>query len=345
MSPTRYDRPANLIVCTGVPAEVETLGTDVEFYTRIETDSSNTTMSDATTTTMWVSGEVLGSLANRICGKSTRNLGGSCILSISSGTPDERIVSCSPEKEASKSCTWYRGSLRLLHMDECSSNDISSQVLGVLRNITTTDFSGSTDLGSVKITDVEFTDAPSLNKKITGKSVESSRSRLTPGGASLTAMLALALVGLVVLLLGIRRVRKYRLDKIAYDDSVIGIKKRKSRSNIEPNWRDLGARHSGMDCRHCNSLMCSECGNEQNQVRMLKFDRNTLTNMSNVNEIVKGEKSGAFKTRQQQQQKQTSSQDVESDGIRINGSKDFCPSDDVGDDVVQPKNGYKSILL
>jgi hypothetical protein len=284
MSPTRYDRPANLIVCTGVQAEVETVDTDVEFYTRIETDSSNTIMSDATATIMWVSGQVIDSLANRICDKannnssSTRRFEGSCILTISSGTPDTRIVSCTPEIETSKSCTWYRGSLRLLHLNECSSTDISKQVLSILRNITTADFSEATNLGSVKVTDVEFTDAPSSSKEVTGKSVESSRKRLTSSGASITIILALTLVGLVIILLGIRRVRKYRLNKVSFDDSVIGNKKSKSRNHIEPNWRDLGARHSSMDCRHCNSLMCSECSNEKNQVRMLKFDRNTLTN-------------------------------------------------------------------
>lgn len=349
MSPTRYDRPANLIVCTGVQAEVGTLETDVEFYTRIETDSSNTTMSDATTAIMWVSGEVIDSLASRICDSTNNNssrmrdLEGSCILTISTGTPDTRIVSCTPENELSRSCTWYRGSLRLIHEDKCTSNDISAQVINTLRNITTADFSEAINMGVVKVTDVEFTDAPSLDKEITDMSVESSRNRLTSGGASITVILALTLIALVVLLVGIRRVRKYRLEKVSFDDSAIRNKKSKSCSHIEPNWRDIGARHSGMDCRHCNSLMCTDCSNEKNKVRMLKFDRNVLYDMSVAKEITKVEKnSNLFDKRRQP--KRTRSREIESDGIRIDENENHCPSNDVGVDT-QQKNIHKSILL
>lgn len=327
---------------------METMETDVEFYTRIETDSSNATASDATTAITWVSSEVIDALANRVCDETNNNkararrLNGSCIFSISSGSPDTRIVSCTPEAEASKSCTWYRGSLRLLHLHECESDDISTLVLGTLQNITTADFSKVTHLLSIKVTDVEFTDAPSLSKEITGKSVESSRVRLTSGGASITIILTLTLVGLVILLLAIRRVRRYRLDKVSFDDSAIGSKESKSRNHIEPNWRDLGARHSCMDCRQCNSLTCRECNNEKNQVRMLKFDRNTLNDLSTGVEITKVEESNDVPD-QRQTPICTLIRDVESDGIRIDGKKDRWPTDD--DDDTKPKNGPKSVLL
>ena len=68
--------------------------------------------------------------------------------------------------ELEKSCTWYRGSLRILHANACTSNDITVQVIDALRNITSTDFSEAENVGAVQITDVEFTDAPSLDKEI-----------------------------------------------------------------------------------------------------------------------------------------------------------------------------------
>ena len=346
MSPTRYDRPANLIVCAGVQAEVETVETDVEFYTRIETDSANTSMTDASR----VSGEVIDSLAARICDTvtsnnllRTRQLEGPCILSISTGTPDQRIVSCTPETNASKSCTWYRGSLRLFHLQACASNEISLQVLGTLRNITITDFSGAASMGSVKVTDVEFTDAPSLGKEITEKSVDS-RKRLTSSGASVTVILTLTLVGLVALLFAIRRVRKYRLGKVSFDDSAIGNKNVKPRSHIEPNWRDIGARHSGMDCRHCNSVTCSECGNDANQVKMFKFDRNAATSISRLKNVVKAERKTISVNKRQRQAHGTLVHDAESQGIRIDENGDHCQNNVVGV-VAQSENGNRSILL
>jgi hypothetical protein len=300
MSPTRDDRPETLIVCNEVQAEIVALATNVEFYVRIETDSSGRSTSDMSTVVSWVSGEAIKSLAGKICDQTidttpsgTRHLKDHCILSISSGTPDARIISCDPVIESSKSCTWFRGTIRLLHNSECSSDDVTTDVVGILKNVTTSDFSTTTYAAlAVNVTDVEFTDAPSSEKVISDKSIESSRNKLTSSGTTVTTITALTLIGLFILLLSIRRLRRYRLNKVAFDDGgEIRGKEMKQPSHIEPNWRNIGLRHSSMDCHHCNSLVCTTC-HARNEVQMLKFDRkNSLNNASQVKEMVKSDQS------------------------------------------------------
>ena len=89
--------------------------------------------------------------------------------------------------------------------------------------------------------------------------------------------------------------------------------------------------------------MCSECSNEKNQVRMLKFDRNVRGDMSVAKEIAKVEKNSVlFDNRRQP--RRTRSREIESDGVQIDESENGCPSNDSGVSAEQ-KNVHKSILL
>jgi hypothetical protein len=288
MSPTRDDRLTGLIVCTAVQPDIVSLSTDVEFYLRVETDSSNSSKSDTMDVVSWVSGEAIKILATNVCDQlpedstGNRRLQNDCILSISSGTPDTRIISCDPEIESSKSCSWYRGSLRIVHKDLCSSEQIKDDVLNSLANVTAAAFLEPTNLdSSIKVTGVEFAEAPSMTNVVTSKSAESDRKSLTAGGTTLTVITGLVILAMVMLLLGrTRRRRNVRTAAMQHtEESAINCKDAKSDGSlyIGPNWRNIGSRHSSMDCHACNSLMCTLCHTHRNEVKMLQFDRANLS--------------------------------------------------------------------
>jgi hypothetical protein len=301
-SPTRMARWTRLMVCTAVSKNAVSVPTDVDFYFRLETNSN---VSAATANMVAsVSGAAINAIASSICLNSDKRsrhrelkLAKGCLVSISAGADDDtRIVGCTPEKKQSRSCAWYRGSLRLLHTDACSGGAVTSAVLSALSTVNVSEFLTLVNANNqdVNVTHVTFAEVPgsssSSGTAVTSKSAERSN-QVTVGGFVVLMITGWTLLLAVYLLVRACRRRTIATSKqaqmAAHDadkaDADRTFRMTDDGSYIGPDWGNIGGSHSSVDSHRCNSATCTVChgggGLEGNGVRILEVDQNTEPNV------------------------------------------------------------------
>jgi hypothetical protein len=282
MSPTRVARPTKLTVCTAVQPEDTAHTTDLEFYFIMETDTANVTKTAAIDVASRVSGSAIDAVVSSICLNENTDRGlllelAGCVLSVTSGTSDTRIISCEPTTNTSKSCSWFRGSLRVLHTDACSAAEVDSATIAALTKINATNFVASVNPSgsSIKVTKVEFSEAPGETTPVgavTNMSQEGGRGQLPVPGV-FTIMLTL--VATMLLFFVARRRGSSSASKQIVDTTMHGTdrsvetKLTDDGSYVVPAWGGLGGSHSSVDSHCCNSALCSVCRVPASGVQML----------------------------------------------------------------------------
>lgn len=293
MTPTRMARPTRIIVCTTAQPDVVSLSTDLEFYVSVETNATKSSGTETTDVTAWVSAAAIDTIASAICrgpeenGKGGRRLEFSpCVLSISSGTPDTRIVGCKPEAKMSQSCAWYRGTLRLVHTDACSATDVTKAAFAALTAINTDEFLASVNPSgaSVEVTNATFAKAPgktaATTSAVTEMSPEVGRDQLTAGGVIVVLLTGMTLAAAMILLLVARR--RIRPSQPIENMKIVNMEQKRSKevvddgSYVEPDWGDLGGSHSSVDSHRCNSATCKMCRPQLDGVKMLQVNDNGM---------------------------------------------------------------------
>jgi hypothetical protein len=298
------------MVCTAVSKNVVSVPTDVDFYFSLETNSN---VSDAAPITSdlvtYVSGAAINAIASSICLNSDKRsrrrrrelkLAKGCLVSISAGADDDtRIVGCTPEQKQSRSCAWYRGSLRLLHTDVCSGGAVTSAVLSALSTVNVTDFLALVNANNqdVNVTYVTFAEVPgrsslssSSGTAVTSLSAERSN-QVTVSGFVVLMITGWTLLLAIYLLVRACRRRTIATSKQAHAAAHDADKADADRtfrmtddgSYIGPDWGNIGGSHSSVDSHRCNSGTCTVCNGNglegANGVQILEVDQNTEPNV------------------------------------------------------------------
>lgn len=299
MTSTAQKRPTRVIVCTAIQPEIVSLSSDVEYYYRVETDTEAATNETLDSDVpLWVSGATIDSVAAVVCNAGPRQEEGeggglrhrrlesftgtsSCILSVSSGTDDSRLEdACKPQSKNSKNCSLYHGTLRILHTEVCSPQEVKSNALSVLMASMQSDeflsaVQRSASGDGVAVTHVAFVEKDSPHG-VTGVSEQDTqrsqqRDKLNAVGISMVIFAGLVLATAVLFLLAWRRRNRRDLaapkrseEDPAIDSDLKSIRTARTdgtTSFVEPNWRDLSASHNSMDSHDdlCKSPLCKVC--------------------------------------------------------------------------------------
>lgn len=149
------ERPKSVVACSrttsqGTSSSLSTT-TVVQFYYNVETNTTN--VSNGTLDKdfpAYLNGNMIQSISTDICDETTGSSSSSsntntnstgttsskCVLSVSSGSVDQRLVSpCQPSITSSKSCTVYKGTIHVAHTDECTASKVNDDVLSRLDDV------------------------------------------------------------------------------------------------------------------------------------------------------------------------------------------------------------------
>lgn len=294
-----------LVVCTFVQTKAASFSMDVNFYYRMETTTLDFNMTEAMSE--FVSGAAIDTVVSALCSGAEEigNRGGhllasasDCVLSISFGTPAIRVISCDPEnKEVSQSCSWYRGTLRMMHTGACSTGDVSAAAFAALTKVEdSTDFlayvNKNISSSSTRVTSVVFTESPTNKTYVSGaatkQSRRTSRSQLTAGGV-ITVLITGTVVMVAVLLIVNRRRRTNKrrklnlCNKLKHMDGTERTKNPENEDTIKtsrsagPDWAgDFGAGQALAPKHCCSSALCKVC--RLDGAKLLQVDENGTHN-------------------------------------------------------------------
>jgi hypothetical protein len=298
------------MVCTAVSKNAVSVPTDVSFYFGLETNSNVSNAATTSELVAYVSGAAINAIASSICLNSDQRdrrrrrrrrelkLAKGCLVSISAGADDDtRIVGCAPEKKQSRSCAWYRGSLRLLHTDACSGGAVTTAVLSALSTVNLTDFLTLVNANTgndVDVTHVTFAEVPgsasSSATSVSSMSAERSN-QITVSGFVVLMITGWTLLLAIFLLVRACRRRTIATSKQAQSavdqdekaDADRTFRMTDDGSYIGPDWGNIGGSHSSVDSHRCHSATCNVCNRNglegANGVRILEVDQNAEPNV------------------------------------------------------------------
>ena len=323
-APTGQVRPTEIVVCQATDGNVSAMRTEVPLDYYVETSGTNCPSSGVTSI---VSQSMLVNIAHQLCGGKegqmhTTNATGvtsydpingttstsapsgtnggrrlasivaSCVLSVTTGPAATDAGSCTSLPNASTCCHDYTDSLYVLHLNNCSANEVLAASKSFVSNqLGSSDFLSQVNNQSMATNGVPVTklgpySPPASSSGMGGMTADASMQTtttqsatgLTAAGAAMIALAALAAVVLGGTLLAWRRYVKRRNQRL--EDDLKSCKTDWShpsmeRNWLEPNFRDLALKHSKLDVHKCKSALCHVCRPTLGVVHMLPVDRGT----------------------------------------------------------------------
>lgn len=322
-APTGQVRPTEIVVCQATDGNVSAMRTQVPLDYYVETGGSNCPSSGVTSI---VSETMLVKISHQLCGgkegqmhttnstgvtnydpingtTSTSNTSGtnggrrlapnvaSCVISVTTGPAATDAGSCTSLSNASTCCHDYTDSLYVLHLNNCSAEEVSAASQSYVSNqLGSSDFLSQVNNQSMATNGVSVTKlgpySPPASSSGMGMTAAASMQTttaqsttgLTAAGAAMIALAALAAVVLGGTLLAWRRYIKRRNQRLEDDLKSCHTDwshASMERNWLEPNFRDLALKHSKLDVHKCKSALCHVCRPTLGVVHMLPVDRGT----------------------------------------------------------------------
>jgi hypothetical protein len=314
------ERPTSVIACR--PSTVGSLSsiTLIQFYYNVETNASNVTEDTLDNDfPNYINGNMIHAISPDLCedgeGGSTSSennvnivnrtnhtastlLSSNCVLSISSGPVDQRLMTttCVPSIASSQSCTVYEGTIQIVYTDACTERRIHDDTLSTLGDTVQDDafmkevnrrepYRNGVRITKVALADSIYNESTNTNGTTAAAAeVEYQSARQQPmAGAAIAMIVLLVMIFLVLILIyciyrrrqheqwrrhqeeKARRRASRTIGNDDNDDAKTDWSVGKSSQHEDeerwnkPDYYNLGKLHNTVDVHVCRSALCTNC--------------------------------------------------------------------------------------